>query len=275
MGSGWLSANSGPSLGGSGPTPIGRGLSFVQAPIRELVESRPELRGRVRARAAGPAKGRVGGLLFTPDGYSASAARRSIERSLRTINTDYLDLLLLHDPLPGSVRSDEVAAYLEDARAAGSIRSWGIAGEPEATLAVARSFREDVPVLQLRDDLFLRSLRHTPVGSASITFGVLSGALPSLTRHVAADSSRRDRWQTQIGADCGNPDVAASFLLRAALRENSRGVVLFSTVHPSRVLSAVEALEIFIGSEDLALDAFLRMVDLELRPLAGTQGNSS
>ena len=52
--------------------------------------------------------------------------------ALRALKTDYVDLLLLHDPLPGSVRSDEVSSFLEDARAAGLIRSWGIAGAPES-----------------------------------------------------------------------------------------------------------------------------------------------
>ena len=73
-------------------------------------------------------------------GFHAAGARRSLERSLRALRTDYIDLFLLHDPVPGSVRSDEVSACLEEARAAGLIRSWGIAGDLEPTDEVARSF---------------------------------------------------------------------------------------------------------------------------------------
>jgi choline dehydrogenase-like flavoprotein len=59
---------------------------------------------------------------------------------LRALKTDHVDLLFLHDPLPGSVRSDEVSSFLENARVVGLIRSWGIAGAPETTGEVAQSF---------------------------------------------------------------------------------------------------------------------------------------
>jgi D-threo-aldose 1-dehydrogenase len=253
------------------PTPVARCLARVQGPVRGFLEARPALRDRARANAAGPSKGPAGRLLYAPEGYDSSGAKRSLERSLRALRTDYLDLILLHDPLPGSVHSDEVSAYLEQARTAGLIRSWGIAGEPEPTAGVARSFRGHVPVLQLRDDIFLRSLRRAPAGSAFITFGVLAGALPSLVRLVTADKSTRDRWHKEIGADCADPEVAASFLMRAALRENSQGVVLFSTVHDSRMRSAVDVAETFRASADPALDAFLRMAELELHSMQGNE----
>ena len=258
------------------PTTISRCLAPAQGPLRTVVESRPGLRERARAHAAGPAKGLVGRLLYAPEDYDASGAQRGLERSLRALNTDYLDLLLLHDPLPGRVRSDEVAAYLERARTAGLIRSWGVAGEPEPTVAVARSFRGDVPILQVRDDVFLRSLHGAPTGPSFITFGVLRRALATVVSHVAADRSTRDRWHQEIGADCGNSEVAASFLLQAALRENGHGIVLFSTVHASRIRAAVEAVETFQASGGPALDGFLRMVDLELRPsYGGANGDHS
>ena len=48
-------------------------------------------------------------------------ARKCLERSLRLFGSDYIDLLLLHDPSPGSVRSDDVFSFLETARASGLI----------------------------------------------------------------------------------------------------------------------------------------------------------
>lgn len=233
------------------------------------------MRERARAHAAGPAKGPVGRLLYAPEGYDASGAQRGLERSLRALNTDYLDVLLLHDPLPGSVRSDEVVAYLEKARTAGLIRSWGIAGEPKPTATVARSFGRSLPILQVRDNILLRSLDGVPTGPTFITFGVLRGALAFVTGHVAADRCRRDRWHNEIGADCADTEVAASFLLQAALKENSHGVVLFCTVNASRIRAAVEAVETSQVSQTPGLDAFLRMVELELRPVFATEGGNS
>ena len=220
------------------PTLIARGIAYVQRPVRRTFEAKPAVLNHARAHAGGPSP-----LLYEKGGFHAVGARRSLERSLRALNTDYVDLLLLHDPLPGSVRSDEVSAVLEDARATGLIRSWGLAGEAEPVSEVARSFHEDVPIRQFRDDIFLRSLHRAPVGAACITFGVISRALGHLVQHVSADDSTRLRWKKIVGADCADPDVAASFLLRAAFRANSSGVVLFSTAHTSRIRGATAALE--------------------------------
>jgi D-threo-aldose 1-dehydrogenase len=244
------------------PTLATRSLAYAQGPVRRLFAARPGLRDQARAHAAAPSR-----RLYEHGEFHAAGARRSLERSLRALRTDYIDLFLLHDPLPGTVRSDEVAACLEEACAAGLIRSWGIAGDLEPTGEVARSFLGDVPVRQLRDDIFLRSLqgRCRPAGAAFVTFGVMDQALPCIVRHVSADESRRLRWKRTVGADCGDPDAVASFLLRVALRDNSSGVVLFGSTHPSRIRSAANTVSQV--PEDPALDAFSRMVDTELRPL--------
>lgn len=242
------------------PTLAARGLSYAQGPVRRLFAAKPGLRDQARAHAAASSR-----RLFEHGGFHAAGARRSLERSLRALRTDYVDMFLLHDPLPGSVRSDEVAGCLEEARAAGLIRTWGIAGDLVPTDEVARSFHADVPVRQLRDDIFLRSLRHRPAGSAIVTFGVMGQALTRVVRHVSEDESVRLRWKRAVDADCGDPGVAASFLLRAALRDNSSGVVLFGSTHPAHIRSAAAALADSQPPEDAVLDAFLHLVDGELR----------
>jgi D-threo-aldose 1-dehydrogenase len=241
------------------PTLAARSIGYAQGPVRRVFAARPGLRGQARAHAAAPSR-----RLYEHGGFHAAGARRSLERSLRALRTDYIDLFLLHDPMPGTVRSDEVSACLEQARAAGLIRSWGLAGDLEPTSEVARSFRGDVPVRQFRDDIFLRSLqgRCRPARAAFVTFGVLDQALPRIVRHVSADEPRRLRWKRTVGADCGDPDTVASFLLRAALRDNGSDVVLFGSTRPSRIRSAANT--VAQAQEDPALDVFLCMVDAEL-----------
>jgi D-threo-aldose 1-dehydrogenase len=252
------------------PKLAARGLSYAQGPVRRLFAARPEVRDQARAHAAAPSS-----HLYEHGGFDATGARRSLERSLRALRTEYIDLFLLHDPVPGSVRSDEVSAFLEEARAAGLIRSWGIAGDPEPTDEVARSFKQDIPVRQLRDDIFHRTLQARPRGAAFITFGLLAQSLTRLIRHVEADESRRLRWKRMLDADCGIPDVAASFLLRAALRDNYSGVILFGSTCASHIRSAVATMESSHPVEDVALDAFLQMAEAEFRTDRLPQGEVS
>lgn len=242
------------------PTPVARGLGYVQRPVRRMFESKPPVRDQAQAHVAVSSR-----LLYEKSGYNANGARRSLQRSLRALKTDYVDLLLLHDPLPWSVCSDELCSFLEDARAAGLIRSWGIAGAPETMGKVSQSFPR-IPVLQLPDDIFVRSLQCAPVGSALITFGVLSRALARIVQHVRADEPTRIRWKTIIGADCGDPDITSSLLLRSALQANSSGVVLFGTTKLSHIGTAAAALEKHLSptSDKSDVGSFMSLVNAEL-----------
>ena len=252
------------------PTLAARGLAYAQRPFRRTFESKPAIRDQARTQAAARSR-----LLYEKGGYDASGARRSLQRSLRALKTDYVDVLLLHDPLPGSVRSDEVFSFLEDARAAGLIRSWGIAGPPKTTGEVARSFPR-IPILQLPDDIFIQSLRREPAGSALITFGVIGRALARIVQYVRSDESTRYRWKDVIGADCGDPDVTSYLLLRSALQVNSSGVVLFGTTQLPHIRTAATALEKHLSSvsDKSDTDSFMSLVDAELcvPPAAERQG---
>ena len=242
------------------PTLAARGLAYAQRPVRRTFESKPAIRDQARAHAAATSR-----VLYDKSGYDASGARRSLQRSLRALKTDYVDLLLLHDPLPGSVRSDEMSSFLEDARAAGLIRSWGIAGAPETTGEVAQSFPR-IPVLQIPGDIFEQSLRLTPVGSAFITFGVISRALARIVQHVRSDESTRARWKNMIGADCGDSDITSYFILRSALQANSSGVVLFGATQLSHIRTAATALEKHLEpvSDKSDTGSFMSLVNAEL-----------
>ena len=253
------------------PTLAARGLAYAQRPVRRTFESKPTIRDQARAHAATRSR-----LLYEQDGYDARGARRSLQRSLRALKTDYVDVLLLHDPFPGSVRSDEVSSFLEDARVAGLIRSWGIAGAPETTAEVARSFAR-IPVLQFPADIFVQSLRCAPVGSAFITFGVIGRALARIVQHVRSDESTRARWESLIGADCSDPDITSSFLLRSALQANNSGVVLFGTTKLSHMRTAAAALEnhLSTASDKSDIGSFISLVNAELCVPAAAEGRGA
>jgi D-threo-aldose 1-dehydrogenase len=259
------------------PTLVGRSIGHVQGPIRRLFAAKPAVRDHARAPAGAtrvvyePSR-----LLYDLEAYNAAGARRSLERSLRALNTDYVDLLLLHEPVPGRVRSDEVLSCLEDARAAGLIRSWGIAGEPGPTGEVASSFPEPIPIRQLRDDIFLRSLRSSPDGAVFITYGVIAQALARLLQIMSTNDALSSTWQSIIGTNSrGSEPALASLLLRAAFRANRSGVVLFSTSKLARVRSAVSDLQSFHLSEDPDLDAFLQLLDTGLGEVQDSERKGS
>lgn len=247
---------------GVAPTRLARYIRHVQGPARRLLEAFPNIRNQARKKAAGPQSGLAGTLLYSAEGYCPAAARKSLERSLHALNTEYIDLFLLHDPLPGSVRSEDVSCCLEDARSSGLIRSWGLAGEPAPCLQIASDFAGGYEVLQVRDDIWLRSARHVPADVGGlITYGIWGDALPRLMRSISADPRERARWTKLTGEDCGNPEKVASLLLAVALRENNSGIVLFSTIRPQRISQAINAVQMSAAFASEALDAVLSLTE--------------
>jgi D-threo-aldose 1-dehydrogenase len=254
---------------GIDPAPAARLIARVQGPIQRVVGWLPMTGGRARPAGVDPRSGSLGALLYRPGHYSVRAARASLERSLRQLQTDHVDVLFLHDPTPGAVSSDDIREYLESARNAGRIRAWGIAGEPASTVETARRLTSRVPILQVRGDMFSRMSGWIPNGSAGalILFGVIGRALARILSHVQSDEHVRRRWSEAVRVDCGRADEIATLLLRDALRANPEGTVLFSTIRAERIEIAASAARETTGP-DPALDAFRTLVRAELSPRA-------
>jgi aryl-alcohol dehydrogenase-like predicted oxidoreductase len=86
----------------------------------------------------------------TPEGYSRENLLAWVERSLRNLEMDALDLLQLHCPHPGVYERSEVFGFLDDLVAAGKLRHYGVSVETV--------------------DEALRAIRHPRVASVQIIF---------------------------------------------------------------------------------------------------------
>lgn len=254
---------------GLAPTRFARQAANIQAPVRRLFLALPSLRERARSSAAGPSSGLGGSLLYTKHGYDSRSARMSLEHSLKALRTDYIDLLLLHDPAPEDIQP-AVRPFLEDAVRRGDIREWGIAGEPEVAFAAARSLGAPVPLMQVRDDILAAPPAAAfPTDAPRITFGVLTAPLGRLIAHLAEPSTRQ-RWTDATGIDCGSTQELVNLLLQDALVTNSRGTVLYSSIHEERIRSAAVLAAAPPESLHHGLESFRGLVDSELRVGAAT-----
>ena len=65
----------------------------------------------------------------TPDGYTRANLTSWVERSLRNLDADTIDLLQLHCPHPAVYDRPEVFSILDDLTAAGKIRHYGVSVE--------------------------------------------------------------------------------------------------------------------------------------------------
>ena len=60
-----------------------------------------------------------------PHDWSPKFIRFALEQSLKRLDTDYVDLWMLHNPRMDAIQTDEIFALLEDLKSEGKIRAYG------------------------------------------------------------------------------------------------------------------------------------------------------
>ncbi len=226
---------------GIDPTPFARGVAHIQHPLRAILAKRPNVGAGLKAATKGPRSGLLGRLLYSSPGYHRQSAQASLERSLRILGTDYVDVFLLHDPTGGLARTPDLADYLDEQRCRGRLRCWGVTGQP-SELTRAAKYLARTTVIQFRDDIFEKpiSVERAP-GGARITYGALARTVPVFRQFLARSPGAVEKWSERLGIDFAEESSLPRMLLGSALRRNTAGPVLFTTTRAERVVVAVEA----------------------------------
>ena len=210
-------------------------MRFIQRPARALLKRFPSLRG-----AATQAAGRP---LHQPVDFSPEAADRSLERSLRALGTDYVDILLLHDVRPEAVADDPLGEWVDRQIGRGRIRAVGLATSPHATVEILRAHPGRYAVLQMASHVL------APAGDLvdplrpplRVTHSALAPVLARFREQTRADARWARRLDSLAGADATSSVAAtARFLLAWALHECAGGVVLVGSTSPDHLRSAAD-----------------------------------
>lgn len=224
------------------PTFISKGIAQVQRPMRAYLAKRPGVSEELKVAGKGPRSGSFGRLLYASPGYHRQSAQTGLERSLKALETDYIDIFLLHDPIGDLIlEAPSLIEYLDEQCRSGRIRCWGVTGESSQLSGIMRVLGH-APVIQFQDDIFDRPLTDDYLSNGAwITYGALARALPLLRRFLAqsVDSSRV--WSERLQMDLAEEATLPKMLLSAALRRNLAGPVLFSTTRAERARVAVDA----------------------------------
>ena len=154
----------------------------------------------------------------TPEGYSRENLTRWIERSLRNLETDAIDLLQLHCPHTEVFYRPEVFGNLDDLVKAGKLRHYGVSVEKveEALKAIEFPHVQSVQIIfnlfrQRPAELFFAEAQRRKVGILArvpLASGLLSGKITRESK-FAKDDHRNfnrhgeafDRGETFAGVD--------------------------------------------------------------------------
>ncbi|GCL65108.1 aldo/keto reductase [Pseudaquabacterium pictum] len=172
----------------------------------------------------------------------------SLERSLRRLGTDHVDVFALHKPVHADIARDDILQALSDLRRAGKVRHVGVAGDAHAA-QLALAHPDVYTVLQLADDPVDQPLRRLQAAAAGrlsfITHSVLGvdGMRERLTQALHAGGAPAVRRLTDAGYAGNAEQTVSQLLVDRALAANAGGVVLmsmFSSKHRAANIARAE-----------------------------------
>lgn len=228
------------------PSRLAARLAPLQRAARSVIKQFPQLR-QVAARNTGP--------LYSSPCFSAAAIRDSLESSLRSLRTDYVDFYLAHQASGDSMPSEDAIGILEDLRRAGKIRAFGVATEFDWLLPVLRARPQLGGVAQFDSEVGRGNVAalHVESNRLIITYGFINRAIAAC----------RERMGNALPAnifDRADDDTLGALLLRAAVIENAHGIVLMQSRSISRIERNVRA------AHDAAADDRVRRLVSLLEP---------
>jgi diketogulonate reductase-like aldo/keto reductase len=197
--------------------------------------------------------------------FDPVSAQASLETSLRTLRTDYVDIYLLHEARVTDC-TDEILSFLEKAKAEGKIRAFGCGSGFEKVPEIAAGRPDLLQVAQFESSLpkshigEFRGIRPAQ-NLFSITHGEMSAAT-LIKNRIAADPLIARRWSDDIGVDLSEGSNVYGLLMYHALRENSGGIVLFRAAAAERIRATLAATR-QVRLTDAQFDA-LRAIGKEL-----------
>jgi aryl-alcohol dehydrogenase-like predicted oxidoreductase len=167
--------------------------------------------------------------------------RNSVETSLRELNTDYLDILLLHECTEIDVRNDDLLFSLQNLQKQGKIRAFGLATGIEETTKIVQSLPDLGAIVQISNNIWNRNIERLPSRPTrlTITHSTLTGRFHELIRRIKSDDELAKQWMAHLQIDPRDQAGVAKMLLANALQLNPRGIVLFYSANPTNIRSNV------------------------------------
>ena len=192
--------------------------------------------------------------------FTADQAKASLDRSLRALATDRIDVWLLHEVTAEELRDDHLLRFLENSVAQGTLGAIGVGTEPARLADLLRERPAYCRTLQYEWSIF--DPDPPEAGDLRIQHRALTGNYRSLHEALKADSGLCQSWSAQTGFDLSDPAKLAALMLRSSLDINASGLVLFSSKNAGHIEDNV----------NIASDAALQEPAGVLRALVRREG---
>lgn len=181
--------------------------------------------------------------------YSKDYIIWSVEQSLTHLETEYLDLLLLHRPSPLMV-AEEIAEAITILKKDGKIREFGVSNFTPTQMDMI-GLRMDIDVNQIEFSLTQHSAMHDGTLDYMTTCGIKPMAWSPLGAVFREDTEQTRRIHKQLGELMEKYNATEDQLLLAWIMKHPSGIhPVVGTTNKDRLRQAMEASKIDLELED-------------------------
>ena len=208
-------------------------FSLVRKTLRPVALRFPT----IKRSAFRPTQALVTTGLFRPD-----QVRSSLEDSLRRLKTEWVDVLLLHEPTTGDM-TPELIRELDRLVSSGRVRLLGTGTQEPAEQSIRYG---DVWQHRYAPGDALPANRS----GLRVVHGVLRHGLPLLRTAIAAHPATASVLSRRYGFDFFDPDAHPAILATLALASDPHSLLLVSSRHSLRIKRCVAQIDWLIARGD-------------------------
>jgi predicted oxidoreductase len=181
--------------------------------------------------------------------YSKDYIITSAEQSLVNLNTDYLDLLLLHRPSP-LMSVDEVVEAINYLKQEGKVKSFGVSNFTISQMQMLEQHL-DIATNQVECSLTNPEMMFNGIFDYAITQQQTAMVWSPLGQYFKQESSQIARISEQLKIMCKKYNATEDQILLAWLLKHPAAIhPLIGSTRPERINASVEATKIDLELED-------------------------
>ncbi|MDO1501981.1 aldo/keto reductase [Winogradskyella maritima] len=181
--------------------------------------------------------------------YSTNYIVWSAERSLKELQTDYLDLFLLHRPSP-LMQPDAIAKAVDHLKTSGKIKSFGVSNFTPSQMDLLKT-KVDLEANQIEFSLTQHSAMHNGTLDYLTVNDIQPMAWSPLGSVFKEDTEQTRRIHKQLGELLDKYNATEDQLLLAWLLKHPAGILpVVGTTNKTRLSQAMDATSIDLELED-------------------------
>lgn len=181
--------------------------------------------------------------------YSKDYIIWSVDESLKNLNTEYLDLLLLHRPSPLMI-AEEIADAVNTLKKDGKIKEFGVSNFTPSQMEMV-GLRIDIDVNQIEFSLTQHTAMHDGTLDYMKTCGIKPMSWSPLGSVFREDTEQTRRVHKQLGELLDKYNATEDQLLLAWILKHPAGIhPVVGTTNKERLTNAIAASKIELELED-------------------------